>query len=294
MTSYSAFRSVIPRTDPRLGRHVNHDSRSRGFAFRAPVAQSYVSVIHERHIPILDQGDLGSCTGNAAVGHIGTGQFYAPVVEAKVPFTGDEKQALALYGLATQLDGYSGTYPPNDTGSDGLSVAKAAQKAGLISGYLHTFTWDDFMAAVQKQPVIVGTNWYEGMFDPDASGLISISGQIAGGHEYLIRGYDANRGVLLQDNSWGPSWGVAGSSYFPVAVMKRLLSEDGDATMFVPLSSPAPAPVDPPAPQPGVIPAEDQGLLSAGNVWEKTVLSRISKAGKMRTAFDAWKSAKGY
>jgi hypothetical protein len=290
--SFTVTRKTIDSSDPRLGRHVNHDSRSRAFAFRAPVAVTYKSVLHERYIPILDQGDLGSCTGNAATGHIGTGDFYAPAVALHPTFSGDETEALALYSKATELDGYSGTYPPNDTGSDGLSVAKAAKQAGFISGYLHTFSFDDFMAAVQKQPVIVGVNWYSNMFNPDGRGLVTIpkGDTVEGGHEFVIRGYDDPTGELLADNSWGTGWGAAGSFRLDSATMKRLLSEDGDCTMFVPLTSSPPVP-DPVTPVPS---GADAALVTAGNAWEKSILSKISKAGKLRSAFDNWKAANGY
>lgn len=287
VSDYTIHNRLIPSTDQRLGRNVHHDSRSRAFAFRPERLTTYVSVLHQRYIPILDQGDIGSCTGNAATGHIGSGDFYAPVQGL---FTGTETTAVGLYEAATALDSYTGTYPPNDTGSDGLSVAKAAQKAGFISGYLHTFSFDDFMAAVQKQPVIVGVNWYSNMFNPDARGLVTIpkGDTVSGGHEFVIRGYDDAYQELLADNSWGMGWGAQGTFRIGLATMKRLLAEDGDCTMFVPLTS------APPQPTPPVPSGTDAALVSAGNAWEKSILSKISKAGKFRTAFDAWKAAKGY
>jgi hypothetical protein len=288
--SFTIHRKIIPSNDPRLGRHVNHDSRSRAFAFRAPASVTYKTVLHERFIPILDQGDLGSCTGNAATGHLGSGDFYATL--AGKGFSGDEQEALDLYSKATELDGYSGTYPPVDTGSDGLSVAKAAKAFGFISGYLHTFSFDDFMAATQKQPVIVGVNWYGNMFNPDADGVVTIGQRdtIEGGHEFVVRGYDDARQHVLADNSWGAGWGVNGSFRIPLATMERLLSEDGDCTMFVPLTSAPPQP-DPVTPVP---PAADAALVAAGDAWEKSIISKISKAGKFRSAFDNWKAANGY
>jgi hypothetical protein len=295
--TYTITRNIIASRDPRLKRHVNHDSRSRQYAFRAPRSATYGNVLWPRSIPILDQGDLGSCTGNAATGHLGSGAFFATLPTS---FHGDENQAKTLYSKATALDSYAGTYPPTDTGSDGLSVAKAAQAFGFISGYRHTFAFADFMAAVQQQPVIVGVNWYEGFYDPDANGVINLAAgdQVAGGHEFVVRGYDADKAQLLADNSWGPGWAVAGSFRIPTAVMTRLLSEDGDCTMFTPLTEPAPVPTPvPPTPgptPPGPVPAADAALLGAGNAWEKSVLSKISKAGKMRSAFDGWKKANGY
>jgi hypothetical protein len=254
--SFTIDRTFFDRADPRLGRHINHDSRSRAYAFKAPAGVTYKSVLFDRHIPILDQGDLGSCTGNAATGHLGSGAFYATV--AGTSYSGDEAEAVKLYSSATSLDAYSGTYPPTDTGSDGLSVAKAAQKAGLISGYQHTFTFDDFMAALQQQPVIVGVTWYNNFFTPDANGLITMAAgdTVAGGHEFVIRGYDADKQQVIADNSWGTSWGVAGSFRISNATMQRLLSSSlgGDCTMFTPITAPAPTPTPVPVPTPTPVP----------------------------------------
>ena len=50
-----------------LGRLIEHDERSRRYAFDASKVK-LASVHHERRVPVLDQGDLGSCTGNAMTG----------------------------------------------------------------------------------------------------------------------------------------------------------------------------------------------------------------------------------
>lgn len=71
---------------------------------------------------------------------------------------------------------------------------------------------------------------------------------------------------------------------------RAALAEDGDATSFVPITSPAPQPT--PTPTPGN--AVDMALVAAGNAWEKTIFSHLTKAGKLRVAFDAWKTANGY
>lgn len=103
---------------------------------------------------------MGSCTGNAAAGCLGTGQFWGQATQqtlSAADATHDEGEAVKLYSAATALDQIKGTYPPDDTGSDGLSVAKACQNAGLISGYTHAFSLDALLSALSTQPVIVGT-----------------------------------------------------------------------------------------------------------------------------------------
>jgi hypothetical protein len=56
-----------------LGRHVHHDERSKSFAVRDVTPSPLV--LHKlwyRYLPVLDQGDVGACTGFAAAGMVGT------------------------------------------------------------------------------------------------------------------------------------------------------------------------------------------------------------------------------
>ncbi|WP_141726028.1 C1 family peptidase, partial [Actinacidiphila rubida] len=227
----------------RLGRHVQHDPRSRAYAVSEDLLPStYTSAVHRVRIPVLDQGDLGSCTGNAAEAFAGTDPLYDAIsTQVTARPTGDpvadEKQAVALYSAATRLDDVRGNYPPTDTGSTGVAVAKAAQKAGLISGYQHAFSLDTALKALAVSPLIIGVNWYEGFDQPDANGHVKISGSVRGGHEFLLYGIDATNGVVLARNSWSTSWGVQGTFSFSFDDLGQLLSEDGDATLFVPVSA---------------------------------------------------------
>jgi hypothetical protein len=242
------YRRVIPETvvpGRRLGRNVNHDPRSLRFLVQAPVARTLVSVTHEREVPVFDQGNLGSCTGNAAVGAVGTAPLYETLDKNHPDL--DEPLAVNVYSAATVLDDYPGTYPPTDTGSDGLSVAKACKNMGLISGYLHATNVAAMQAALQDTPVIVGVNWYEGFDNPDSNGLVKISGDVRGGHEFEVLGLDLDSKTFLAVNSWGTSYGVNGRFSFSFDTMDQLFSEEGDCTQLLPLTvpSPTPSPTDP-------------------------------------------------
>lgn len=231
----------------RLGRHVNHDPRSLAFRVGQP-ARALVSVLHERVTPVLDQAALGSCVGNASVGALGTAPLLAALPTGHP--TLDENFAVQVYEDATRLDPYPGAYPPDDTGSDGLSGAKALKARGLISGYLHATDLTTMQTALQDTPVIVGVNWYSGFDTPDMNGHVRISGSIRGGHEFEVIGVDVTAKTFTAVNSWGPSWGVNGRFTFSFADMTRLLSEDGDCTQLLPLTVPVPVPTPTPTPTP--------------------------------------------
>lgn len=252
----------------RLGRHVEHDPRSRAYALSEDLLPStYTSAVHTVRIPVLDQGNLGSCTGNAAEALVGSDPLYDAIpTTVKARPTGDadmdEAQAVSLYSAATRLDGVQGVYPPTDTGSTGVAVAKAAQKAGLISGYQHAFSLDSALKALAVSPLIIGVNWYDGFDHPSGTGQVQISGSVRGGHEFLLYGIDVTRQHVLARNSWGTAWGVKGAFAFSFDDLGRLLDEDGDATLFVPLTSPAPTPTPTPTPA-----AVDQALAGAMHTW---------------------------
>jgi hypothetical protein len=90
-------------SERRLGRHIEHDQRSR--TFPAVRASQLVSVVHERHCPPFDQGETGSCTGNAEAGLLMTDPVF--VVDRNL----SEADAVTLYERATHLDRRAATRP---------------------------------------------------------------------------------------------------------------------------------------------------------------------------------------
>lgn len=249
--SYTITRRHIPEqrvTGKPLGRHVNHDSRS--LAYQVPARWlGATSTWYTRQIPILDQGNVGSCTGNASVGAVGTGPLFAALPQIHPAL--DEPYALKVYGKATELDGYPGTYPGQDTGSDGLSAAKACQQFGLIAGYLHATTLAAMVTALQTTPVIVGVNWYDSWDSPRANGVVAITSgaRVRGGHEFEVVGVDVDAKTFRAANSWGTGYGDQGYFTFSWADMDRLLHEQGDCTQLLPLTAAPPTP-KPPIPTP--------------------------------------------
>jgi len=220
----------VPDTPYPLGRLREHDPRSRAYPFAAPARLELpkYSWTWSRRAPIFDQGSLGSCTGQAAAGWLGSdargqrGNAHA-----------DQALAVSLYSEATRLDQWDGAYEPDDTGSSGVAVCKAMRNRQQITTYRHAFTFNAVLSALLKGPVLVGVPWLGDMFWPLDSGYLKCTGQEEGGHEFLIRGADPRRKHVLADNSWSTDWGRKGRFWLHWADLEMLLGRDGDCTVPV-------------------------------------------------------------
>lgn len=225
-------RTLIPEAvvldGKRLGRHLEHDPRSRSFP--ADKATALHDIAHKRHSPPFDQGQLGSCTGNAVAGALDT----EPIWKTGDPLM-NEAAALKIYELATTLDEFAGSYPPDDTGSSGLAACKAARELGLLTSYRHAFGVDHALHALMLHPEVTGVNWYEGFDRPDANGLVKIAGAVRGGHEFevaeLINAAAGLDALVACWQSWGPGYGKSGKFYMTVRTWGELLAEGGDVTV---------------------------------------------------------------
>lgn len=224
-------------TGRRLGRMVEHDPESRKHAHPEMATAALKSQSWMRHCPPFDQGEIGSCTGNATTGACMTEPLYV------TGRTLTETDAVKCYETATTLDTISGSYPPDDTGSSGLAACKAAKKLGWIGSYTHAFTLAAAVSALQHGPIITGLNWYTSFDAPAADGTVSVTkgATIRGGHEVEVYGVDvvldASGAIDLAKskihlwNSWGTSYGVGGAFSMTLATWARLLNEGGDVTV---------------------------------------------------------------
>jgi hypothetical protein len=189
---------------------------------------------------VLNQGQVGSCTGNAMAQLLNCRMFAGDRL-GKISLT--EADALKLYSLATHFDGFGPDqfYPPHDDGSSGLGVAKAAAFLGYIDTYEHAFTFPQLQDAIQAQPVITGTSWTQSMFNPNpTTGFVTVGPindqTVAGGHEYLIQGIDYELQAIVCLNSWGTGWGggkglTPGQFRISFTDYQALLADSGDITI---------------------------------------------------------------
>ena len=137
-----------------------------------------------------------------------------------------------LYKAAQQNDEWAGE------GYDGTSVrggAKALAAAGRIAEYRWAWDIDTVVEALLNVgPLVVGTNWYRSMFEPEYNGdLLVAKGSLAGGHAYVLNGVNLKRGLLRVKNSWGRSWAGDGRAWMEIETFERLLNEDGEACIGI-------------------------------------------------------------
>ncbi len=215
----------------RLGRHIR-----RGPKFASHVAAKtgapIVDVTHTRECPPFDQGDVGSCTGNASAGALMTTGLYVQGRE----FT--EATAVQIYSEATHFSNPVGDYyPPNDTGSSGPAAAEACEAFGLVSSYSHAVDLQGALEGLQTVPGIFGISWYTSFDSPLPTGECPLTpgATVRGGHE--IEGFkvDTENQRVWFWQSWGATWGGLGNGQFWLSyeTLTSLFNQQADATFFV-------------------------------------------------------------
>lgn len=164
----------------------------------------------------LDQGQEGACTG------FGTAHTLAssPKPDANMV----DQIARDIYHEARRQDEWEGE---NYEGSSVNGAMKAARQMGYISSWHWCFNLPEMRHALSYHgPITIGVNWYTGMFRPDANGLLTVEGSLAGGHALELAGYTGD--LYRLENSWGPNWGDHGGAWLSKSDLLRLLKEGGE------------------------------------------------------------------
>lgn len=195
------------------------------------------SGVHAANGPITDQGDVGACVGFTDLDIANTAKFYRSRLRAwgSNRYEDDEK-GYGFYRAATRIDEwFDEQWEPDDTGSSVLAGAKALQQANLIESYTWAWWMDGFLAALQRQPVMLGTLWTDGMFDPDSTGLVRPTGDLSGGHAYMAFGWSYRSRKVKCRNHWTEDWGDDGDFYIGFDDMAWLIAQQGEVLIPKPV-----------------------------------------------------------
>lgn len=170
----------------------------------------------------LDQGQTGHCVGFGWAGWSDS----EPVKNTYVDSDGH-----AIYYECKIIEGT----PGNEDGAYPRDGAKAMLARKRLTTYASASTIDDILAWLRANgPVVIGTDWTNDMFEPDAQGFVKPTGSYAGGHCYLL--YGTKGTTLTFKNSWGNTWGINGSFNMNVADFEVLMQSYGEAWVSVELA----------------------------------------------------------
>lgn len=218
----------------------------RDFAFQVPLNIKLPLVVDLRPLmpPVYNQGDLGSCTANAA----GAALQYQRRREKQVDFS---PSRLFIYWNTRNIEG-TVSYDSGATIRDTIkSIAnfggppealwhydiskftvqpnQQAYTAGLDDRAVEYRRIPRTMTSFKQSlatgvPIVVGISVYESFESIDADGIGDLprrNEQLLGGHAVLIVGYNEMKQRFIIRNSWGPEWADHGYFTLPYSYFRN-------------------------------------------------------------------------
>jgi hypothetical protein len=215
---------------PGLGRLRVEDPRDARFPLRSLADARAAAAPKPRrdwkmfHRP-LDQGAESTCVGHGWRHWM----VCAPIIQVRAK---DPPYAVQIYDLATRADEWTGNEGDRDFGTSVRAGAQVLRSMGYIESFHWAFTVDEVIRWLQfGGPLVLGTDWFRSMFETDDEGILRVDERsgLAGGHAYVLNGYDVKRGLFDGINSWGPDWGNKGRFDIPAEGLRLLLERAGEA-----------------------------------------------------------------
>ncbi|HBF39573.1 MAG TPA: cysteine peptidase [Firmicutes bacterium] len=208
--------------------------------------------LRDKMSPIVDQGQLGSCTANAIASglreylEVKVGQnlvrlsrLFLYYEERKLEDTINEDsgasirdgmKVLSQIGVCPEKD-----YPYDITKYTQMPTAEATAHAGQykISEYHRIGDLKNLKVALSEElPVVFGIQVYQSFESEQVAktGKIPMpkkDEQLLGGHAVLAVGYmdKGKSGILIVRNSWGNEWGDQGYCYMSYTVFNKLVMD---------------------------------------------------------------------
>ena len=216
--------TALPRYSLGLGRRFAPDDRDLSFSASALLPRRLSSRTYRYWYANGwwgDQGSTSQCVAYSWMHWVEDG----PVVQPSAP--PPILDPAILYQEAQKVDEWPGE---DYEGTSVRAGAKVLQARGFISSYYWARSLSEVIEVLLSTgPMTVGTNWYDGMFSPDADNYLQITGALAGGHAYKLDGVNKRYRHFRMKNSWSRSWGNNGYALISFDTFERLLGEDGEA-----------------------------------------------------------------
>lgn len=212
----------------RLGRLPQHDDNNLKFKLFMATPVVRRTIYWSLFSNPADQGNTGTCVGQGGRHRLLSAPVtYRPLLLPSAEF---------FYLESTKRDIWHNGQPDVSLqdGTSVLALMKALKDLGYTDRYEWIFDVETLIDYVCSQgPVIVGTEWSYSMFEPDEHGFLrwTEGSPVAGGHCWLIIGWDNAHGRFRMVNSWGTNWGQRGRAWVEPALMSALLAREGDAVV---------------------------------------------------------------
>ena len=208
----------------KMAKHHRFHARHHRRPGRAPAtreATSLCSATHLANCSTLDQGETGSCTGNAHVMAISTqpfvGSAHCNETDARTAYAGGtciDNGCQVPCTCASCKAAFCPATNANDTGSQTGSVAQWLVDVGWLGSFTTADTIATLESCLARGPAVIGIDFYNSMMTPTANGQLQVAtaSGLAGGHDMNAAILDLTHAVAPVDavwvhNSWGDSWG---------------------------------------------------------------------------------------
>ena len=191
--------------------------------------------LREKCQPILDQGNLGSCTANALVSIVGYDKkslfgsrlflYYNErmlintIHNDSGAYLSDGIKTLQTYGICQES---SWPYdiskftekPPNNC------YEEALENQALIVENIDNTIISMKTSLANNEPFVVGIAIYSSFqtIIVEKTGIVPMPSKkdyLLGGHAVVCVGYDERKKIWIMRNSWGTNWGDKGYFYLP-------------------------------------------------------------------------------
>ena len=259
----------------------------RDFKFQPKLEQLPISVdlTAQIPIPVVDQGQLGSCTANAIAGALAYLQdkenvamryasrlfiyYNERVIEGTVSQDAgaeirDGIKSIVSQGFCPESDwpydiSQFAVQPPPFAYTDALKdLVKSYQSVNVSAVDIQNALASGF-------PVVVGFTVYDSFMNATDGNIPMPNTQtenVLGGHAVLVVGYDQATSKFKFLNSWGTGWGNGGFGTLPFAYLDTngFGSDYWIVTADTYQPTPTPTPTPTPKPGPGCLPGS--GLVA--------------------------------